>query len=429
MQKRDFAGPGAPLADLLPPEFDAELVASFFDSSATDRKAELLPDSDGPVLEQVQASEEPQLEETDNTNHLSSDRTIFDSDTPASSEADKREFAKFEAADPLVLVDSYQSSNAFSGLEIAGNNAPIDLWKYARPLGEHDDATDSPLTGAGAKPTWSGGGKGSTDDGSDSGTGGKGKGKTKSGDGTTGDDGVVTPPPDDGVTPVEPDFVSGMDNPTGYNIAIVYVGTWSETLRQGIENAAEMISTLITDDLPDHNGIDDISITATLENIDGTDGYWGWGGYDTLRSDSLLPSSGYIKFDTSDTDRIESLGLWEDLMLHEMLHALGFGTTWSDMGLVEDFGGDLRFTGANATAAYNRDFADIAKHDALADFGVAVETEGGPGTAGVHWDDATFKNELMTGQLNYDNYLSDMSIAALEDMGYGTVLADSFIFT
>jgi len=46
---------------------------------------------------------------------------------------------------------------------------------------------------------------------------------------------------------------------------------------------------------------------------------------------------------------------------------------------------------------------------------------GGVGTAGGHWDEFLFDQELMTGYIDSDAYLSDMSIAALEDMGYETV--------
>lgn len=52
-----------------------------------------------------------------------------------------------------------------------------------------------------------------------------------------------------------------------------------------------------------------------------------------------------------------------------------------------------------------------------------IETEGGEGTAGGHWDEECFGNELMTGYLesgeNASNPLSRITVAALEDIGYG----------
>lgn len=217
------------------------------------------------------------------------------------------------------------------------------------------------------------------------------------------------------------DYVSGTDTPDGFNVWIDFIGEWTASQRQDVEAAAEMISDIITADLADSNGIDDIMISAQLTSIDGTGNYWGWGGYTSLRTDTGLPDQGYLRLDIADIGRMESLNLIEDFAFHEMLHAMGFGTAWSSMGLVETINGSLRFTGENATLAYNNEFSHIASGDALSAFGVPVEMEGGSGTAGVHWDDATFGTELMTGQLNGTNVVSDMTIASLEDMGYQTI--------
>ncbi|WP_135502496.1 leishmanolysin-related zinc metalloendopeptidase [Roseovarius aestuariivivens] len=398
-------------ADVLPPEFDEDLVSSFFNFGSASSEGAILP-----------ANAKSKLDLTKKLAQLGIDTEASGADLIPDAPQD---------ADVPPLPEEF--ANAIGGLENAEEKTPLDLWQYARPLDAPESLVENPLTGGGAKPSWAGGNKDETTDGSGGSTK-KGKGHNKdttseepNTDGTTTDGTTSGGDPTPEVNPgsADPDvYVSGMDNPEGYNVEIIYIGTWSDSLRQGIQNVAERISDIITADLPEHNGIDDISITATLENIDGTGGYWGWGGYSSLRSDSLLPSSGYMRFDTSDTARIESLGLWEDLMMHEMLHAMGFGTVWASMGLIDDYNGDLRFTGTNAIEAYNREFFAIADNDPLSDLGVMVETEGGPGTAGVHWDDATFTNELMTGNLRTNNYLSDMSIAALEDMGYSTVYGD-----
>ena len=55
---------------------------------------------------------------------------------------------------------------------------------------------------------------------------------------------------------------------------------------------------------------------------------------------------------------------------------------------------------------------------AAADF-IAVEQDGGSGTAGSHWDEETFNNELMTGYINDgENYFTAMSAASFADLGY-----------
>jgi hypothetical protein len=49
---------------------------------------------------------------------------------------------------------------------------------------------------------------------------------------------------------------------------------------------------------------------------------------------------------------------------------------------------------------------------------VPLEQTGGSGTAGSHWDEEIFKNELMTGYIDSSNYISDVTWASLSDLGY-----------
>jgi hypothetical protein len=55
---------------------------------------------------------------------------------------------------------------------------------------------------------------------------------------------------------------------------------------------------------------------------------------------------------------------------------------------------------------------------------VPVENTGGSGTMEVHWREATFDREVMTGfvEANDDMPLSSMSIASLADLGYAVNL-------
>jgi hypothetical protein len=449
MKPKIFPGPIAPLADVLPPEFDGDSVSSFFKTSAFGRTRS----------EQVRSETgKPEIGALDLSAYA------LDAEEDAIPGVEISREAREEREDDDDIRALPEASNALEALVAADETAEADLATLARPLRDAQtppttdsgaDAVTDPLEGfAGAKPSWAGGNKdSSTDSGggeTETTTKGKGWGKTKdqqtedstsdpvtetdtgtttdtttetttdTATGTTGDTSTGTTETNSGST--DPDvYVSGLDTPEGYNIEITFIGEWTDSLRIGLQNVAERISDLITGDIPEHNGIDDISISATLTDIDGSGGFWGWGGYTSVRPDSYLPSQGYMRFDTADAGKVDSYGLWEDLMLHEMLHAMGFGTAWSAMGLIEDYNGDLRFTGTNAIEAYNREFASIAESDPLSDLGVMVETDGGSGTAGVHWDHENFSNELMTGTLRTSNYLSDMSIAALEDMGYETI--------
>jgi len=231
-------------------------------------------------------------------------------------------------------------------------------------------------------------------------------------------------------------YTSGGAASSSFNVTIEFVGTWTTALQSAFTEAADYLSTIILADLPDAivDGalIDDITITATLATIDGVGGTLGSAGPRALRGDgTYLPATGAMTFDTADADNQLGLGNWETIVLHEMMHALGFGTLWSLMGLTSGSiaGGDLRFIGANATDTYLTEFPTIAGGDAGAFLGVPVETDGGSGTAGGHWDELLFDAEIMTGYVDTGGFVSVMTIAAFEDMGYDTVFDNPYSLT
>lgn len=231
-------------------------------------------------------------------------------------------------------------------------------------------------------------------------------------------------------------YTSGGAAATSYNVAIDFVGTWSNELQAAFIEAADYLSTIVLADVPDVivEGalVDDIVITATLAAIDGVGGTLGSAGPREIRGDgSYLPSTGAMTFDVADAQNQLTIGNWESIVLHEMTHAMGFGTLWSYMGLTSGSvaGGDMRFIGVNATETYLTEFPGIAGADPGAASGVPVETDGGPGTAGGHWDEELFNAEIMTGYVDSNSYVSNMTIAALEDMGYDTVFDDPYSLT
>jgi len=204
----------------------------------------------------------------------------------------------------------------------------------------------------------------------------------------------------------------------GYNIFINFKGNnWTSELQQAFVDASEFLSDTITGDIPNFWLIDDVYISASLNNIDGSGGVLGQAGAWLLRPSSSLPAAAFMQFDTADANDFNDAGTWDDIVLHEMLHSIGFSSNiWARLGLISGNWTDSPyFTGQNAKIAYEALFG------ADASLGVPLEEDGGIGTAYSHWDEEIFDNELMTGFINDDNYLSDMTIAALEDMGYDTV--------
>lgn len=209
---------------------------------------------------------------------------------------------------------------------------------------------------------------------------------------------------------------------SNYNVEIVFQGDWPENLRDDFVRAADYLSVIIRGDVADTGGVDDLRITAQLQQMDGPGGLLAFAGPTAVRGNAI-PSQGQMAFDIPDATRLDAQGDFDDVVLHEMMHAVGFGTVWDMLGLTTGSvqSGDLRFNGDNATLAYQALFPQIANRDPGANRGVPVETDGGRGTAGGHWDDATFRTELMTGFVDPRPPISGMTIAALEDMGYDTI--------
>lgn len=267
-------------------------------------------------------------------------------------------------------------------------------------------------------------GGGGKDDDTDGGTGGgKGGGNGGGKGGKGGTDGGT----DDGTGGTLLDsYTSGSLDGSGFNIEISFSGTWTVALQQSFLDAADLLSTIILGDITDvfYNGqvIDDVRIDATLTDIDGAGGILGQAGPTAYRTADYLPALGIMEFDIADAEDFDAIAMFNDIVFHEMVHVLGFGTMWDFMGLVtENADGTLEFNGANANLAFDAEFGAGP---------VSVETDGGAGTAGGHWneggagdtDSFAFSNEIMTGYIDIDgNYLSNTSIAALEDMGYETV--------
>ena len=205
-----------------------------------------------------------------------------------------------------------------------------------------------------------------------------------------------------------------------YNIEITFKGTWTVALQNAFVSSAEAISDFIVDDIPSryYNGrtIDDLSITAELVPIDGRYGILGSAGPTALRSGSYLPITGSMRFDSADASYYSSVGLFDDIVLHEMLHTVGVGTIWKYKGLLSGAGTSAPvFTGALANAAYPA--------TAL----IPVENGGGSGTRDAHWEESVFRNELMSGYINSNNDLSYMTVASLGDLGYAVVSGASYV--
>jgi hypothetical protein len=185
-----------------------------------------------------------------------------------------------------------------------------------------------------------------------------------------------------------------------------------------------------TNSPPEQRQVDDVLILVTLQPIDGPGNVLGASAPCYVRSSNTLPVLGLMQFDTDDLDVLASSGLLQQVILHEMGHVLGFGTIWSDFGLVADpslpGGTDPHFTGAQATAAFDA----VGGFTYTASLKVPVEKTGGVGTADSHWRESVFHQELMTGFVQPGlNPLSRVTVASMGDLGYSVNLAGADTYT
>ncbi|MEG3875340.1 S8 family serine peptidase, partial [Microcoleus sp. Z1_B5] len=204
-----------------------------------------------------------------------------------------------------------------------------------------------------------------------------------------------------------------------FNIDLEYETPLSASQQAIMQAAAKSVAGLIGKGLPsavvDGKIIDDINIKISTANIDGASGTQARTKIDFMRYGSMLPAQSLVQFDAADIAELERSGKLFSVVQHEFLHALGFGNLWEAKGLVDYAGTPLaQYNGAKAVDAF-KDLGGLT--DAI-----SLETEG-KGSAGFHWNEALFQDEVMTADLNFSGKagnapISPVTIASLADLGY-----------
>ena len=232
------------------------------------------------------------------------------------------------------------------------------------------------------------------------------------------------------------------------------------TQQTAVEDAVAKLESIITGDLPNipttefpdagtcggaavpkmEESVDDVIIYLEFVPIDGTPptgNVVGSAGPCFTRTGTALSLIGGMLFDTADLETIENLGLLDDIILHEMMHVLGFGIFWEG-----DCGSNLPFDylkepsrQANCTYDPNNTDTHFTGPEALARFDmmggdnytggqkVPVENDTetypqGGGSLDGHWRESVFGNEIMTPSANATNPLSELTVAQFVDLGY-----------
>lgn len=234
---------------------------------------------------------------------------------------------------------------------------------------------------------------------------------------------------------------------TSFDISLRFVGAQpvSPEHRRSFERAVARVRGLVTGDLPPVNAtasefelddcgvegagrldevIDDVLILAAVGPIDGPRGVLAQAGPCLVRTGGdRLTAVGVMSFDAEDLGVFLQGAAFEDVIAHEIIHVLGFGTLWRERGLVLAADTeDPRYAGLQGHHGC------LASSWATACGGaIALEAGGGTGTALGHWRESVFGDELLTGYYgSRGSVLSTMTAGAMRDLGFtvNTAAAD-----
>ena len=263
----------------------------------------------------------------------------------------------------------------------------------------------------------------------------------------------------------------------GFNIELVFPNdSYTPSQKAMLREAADRWEAIITGDLPDqdlslpgwtfdtddlpwrewweehwkdHMGVDRIVVDDSVDDLrifigshSGSFSSLGIGSVAWWRGGSTLPIVSMISMNKTALDT-KPYGYMMDVILHEIGHALGFGTIWRAKSLLhnpsaENPGADSYFSGLNAISAFNR-----AGGNGYAGRKVPVENDvdAGPSTRDSHWREKIFGDEVMStygralgrealsyGRALGREALSAITLAAMEDLGYQVDMsqADSY---
>ena len=181
---------------------------------------------------------------------------------------------------------------------------------------------------------------------------------------------------------------------------------------------------------------DDIIVFAQVAPIDGVGGVLGSAGPCFVRSGGGLTLIAVMNFDTADLQNLLTTNRLAAVILHEMLHTVGFGTLWATKGQVSGSGtAGVAFIGQQAVAGCLFHGGTLPAQ--CGNGTVPVEAGFGTGTANVHWRENTSATgigldaELMTGFAEPSGVLMPLSrvtIGSLADIGYAVNLLPYDVF-
>lgn len=215
-----------------------------------------------------------------------------------------------------------------------------------------------------------------------------------------------------------------------FDMEVRYLSAVPPRVRQAVEAAVNRLRHAIAGDVPNiqvslsanecfagsppiNEVIDDILVYVDVAPLAG---FAGFSSACWVRTQGGLPIVSYVRINTNELARMESQGWLDQLILHELGHAIGLlEFIWTRQGLTQGIGTSSPvFRGTRATQA----FAAVGGTPAGAF--LPLENEGVIGTIHTHWRYAVMRPELMSSfiTVGLPSPLSQVTLGALGDMGY-----------
>lgn len=212
-----------------------------------------------------------------------------------------------------------------------------------------------------------------------------------------------------------------------FDIRLVFPSPWPAGARAALEEAVHLWLGVVKDPLPAmklKTGEVVLDLRVTAQIVQGSaGGDFARAGPDEIRPKeagpaAYLPATGILALDDGDVDMLLNDRRLARVLAHELGHVLGIGYIWPDKSLLKGAGTkDVRFSGACA----------MREHGTLlrgAPAPVPVENLGSASAVDQHWRESVFGNELMSSYVRDSvNPLSRLTVASLEDLGYGVSYA------
>lgn len=144
-------------------------------------------------------------------------------------------------------------------------------------------------------------------------------------------------------------------------------------------------------------------------------GFSGFTNLCLVRTQGGFPLVARVRINSNDVPRMFNEGWGDNLILHELGHAVGLvESVWTSRQLIDVSNpANPLFTGSAAITAFHS-LIDGQPQGAA----VPLENTGPPGTIRTHWRRSVFDGEIMVHLLYPSSVVSSLSVAALKDLGY-----------